>query len=142
MSTKKKGTYEVQATPAAGEEHPVAQAQAEPTRSRAALSPRCDIHETNEAVHLTADLPGVVEEDLEITLEKSVLTIRGRVAERRVEGFQRVYSELAEGDWVRSFQLSNEADTSRIQATLKNGVLRLSVPKHQPTVRKIAVRAG
>ena len=141
MTTRKKD-YEVRAAPVSGEAQALAAQQAEPTRARATFAPRCDIHETNGAVHLTADLPGVEERDLDITLEKSVLTIRGRVPERTIEGWQRVYSEFADGDWVRTFQLSNEVDASKIEATLKNGVLRLSVPKHQPSVRKIAVRGG
>jgi HSP20 family protein len=138
MTTKKKNTpYEVEP-----ERTENATTQPEPTNPRPTLVPRADIYETADAVHLVADMPGVDERSVEVTLEKNVLTISGRVTPPGApQGWQRVYSELADGDWKRSFQLSNEADTQSIRATVKNGVLRLSVPKRQPAHRKIEVLA-
>jgi HSP20 family protein len=115
----------------------------EPERMRpgAVLTPRADIFETKDAVHLIADMPGVDETSVDITLEKNVLTISGRPTLQEVEGCRRVYSEFRAGEYVRSFQLSNEVDASNIQATVKNGVLKLSVPKRKPSTRKITISA-
>jgi HSP20 family protein len=132
---KKNPSYEVEA-----ERAQRAAAEPEPTHSRPSLVPRADIYESEDAVQLVADLPGVDEKSVEVTLEKNVLTISGRVTPPSPgEGWQRVYSELRDGDWTRSFQLSNEVDTQAIRATVKNGVLRLSVPKRKPAQRKIEV---
>lgn len=117
----------------------------ERTLARPVFSPRADIYEAGGTVHLLADMPGVDERSIDVTLEKSVLTITGRVEPRMprtIEGYRRVYSEFQEGDWSRSFQLSGDVDSSRIEARMKNGVLHVSLPKVQPAQKKIAVLAG
>jgi len=113
--------------------------QPERTRARPVLTPRADILETEDGVHLIADMPGVDENNVDVTLEKNVLTITGNATLPEVEGYRRVYSEFGEGDYQRVFQLSNEVDSAEIKATVKNGVLRLSVPKRKPSTRKIPV---
>jgi HSP20 family molecular chaperone IbpA len=115
---------------------------AERTRDRPAFVPRSDIYETKEAIYVVADLPGVHEDAVEITVEKDVLTINGYVESVAPEGYALAYTEYRVGDYQRSFSLSNRIDQENIGATLKNGVLSLRLPKVSPTTRKITVKAG
>ncbi len=115
---------------------------AERTRAQVAFIPRVDIYETNDAIMMIANMPGVDENGVDITLEKGVLTIKGYVPPTKFEGYSLVYSEYREGDYERSFTLSNEINQDAIEATMKDGVLRLRLPKVSPTTRKIAVKAA
>ncbi len=120
----------------------VAKTGAERTRSRLAFVPRADIYETNEAIVLLADMPGVDETTLDITLENDVLTINGYVNTSYPEGYGLAYGEYRVGDYQRSFTLSDKINRNKIEATVKDGVLRLYLPKAEPSTRKIAVVAG
>ena len=125
------------------EKREVAEADAERTRDRLAFVPRADIYETDGAIFVVADMPGVDESSLDITLENNVLTINGYVESVPPEGYSLSYAEYREGDYVRSFRLSDEIDRAGIEATLKDGVLSLSLPKiKEARRRKIAVKAG
>jgi HSP20 family molecular chaperone IbpA len=105
------------------------------------LKPRVDLYEAEDVILLVADLPGVNEDDINITLEKDHLTINGAVNERAPEGFRRVYSEFCYGDYERSFVLSNEIDRDNIEARFDNGVLTLSLPKAETAkARKITIQ--
>jgi HSP20 family protein len=124
-------------------EKQVVETEAERTRDRLAFVPRADIYETDEAIVVVADMPGVGEDTLDITLEKGVLTLNGVVEPETPEGYQLAYAEYRVGDYVRSFSLSNEIDQEAIEATLKDGVLRLTLPKiTEARTKKIAVKAG
>ena len=124
-------------------EKQVAEMEAERTRDRPAFVPRADIYETDEAIYVVADMPGVDEGSLDITLEKGVLTLNGAVEPAAPEGYSLAYAEYRVGDYVRSFSLSNEIDQEGIEATLKDGVLRLTLQKiTEAQTRKIAVKAG
>jgi HSP20 family protein len=124
-------------------EKQVAETEAERTRDRPAFVPRADIYETEEAIVVVADMPGVSEDSLDITLEKGVLTLNGIVEPEAPEGYSLSYAEYRVGDYVRSFSLSNEINQEAIEATLKDGVLRLTLPKvTEAQTRKIAVKAG
>jgi HSP20 family molecular chaperone IbpA len=115
----------------------------ERTRTRRLYIPRVDIFETGEAVVLLADMPGVSEEDVDVTLEKNVLTITGYVQASEREGYSLAYSEYSEGDYERTFVLSDEVDRSRIEATMKDGVLKLLLPKSEALkTRKIEVHSA
>jgi HSP20 family molecular chaperone IbpA len=117
--------------------------EAERTRDRPAFVPRADIYETEKAIYVVADMPGVDETSLDITLEKGVLTLNGAVEPDAHEGYSRAYSEYRVGDYVRSFSLSDEIDQEAIEATLKDGVLRLTLPKiTEVQTRRIEVKAG
>ncbi len=124
------------------EKQEIAETGAERTRSRLAFVPRTDIYETNEAIVLVTDMPGVDESTLDITLENDVLTINGYVEMAYPEGYGLAYGEYRVGDYERSFTLSNKVDRNKIEATVKDGVLRLHLPKAEPSMRKIAVTAG
>jgi HSP20 family molecular chaperone IbpA len=115
---------------------------AERIRARKAYVPRADIFETNEAIVVVADMPGVDQNSLDVTVEKSVLSLNGFVEPDHPANYSLVYAEYEEGDYQRHFTLSNEVDQDNIQATVKNGVLRLYLPKIGPVqAKKISVKA-
>jgi HSP20 family molecular chaperone IbpA len=114
----------------------------ERTRARLAFTPRTDIFETGENIIVIADMPGVSENSVEITLEKSVLTINGYVDDERPEGYTQSYAEYRVGDYYRRFTLSNTINQDKIEATVQDGVLSLTLPKLVPTTRKIVVKGG
>lgn len=113
----------------------------ERTRSGKVYSPAVDIVERKEDILLIADIPGVDDKSLEITLEKDVLTLDGRVETKLPEGHRLLISEYGTGDYHRVFKLSDEIDREKILATVKHGVLRLTLPKTEAVkTRKIPVR--
>lgn len=103
--------------------------------------PAVDIKEEKERFLITADLPGVDPKDIEITMDEGVLTLKGeRQSETREEeeGYKRV--ERVSGTFYRRFSLPDTADAERIEATGKNGVLEITLPKHEKLQpRKIKV---
>jgi HSP20 family protein len=116
---------------------------AERTRETRCYVPRVDIYETDGNIVVVADMPGVDESSVDITLEKNVLTINGYVQLAQPENYDLAYSEYGIGDYQRSFTLSNEIDQEKIEAVVKDGVLRLLLPKAGPAkTKKIAVRAA
>jgi len=114
--------------------------EAEQTRAGKVFVPRADIYETQEQLLILADMPGVKDDGIDITLEQNILTIYGRVEQPHLEGYTLAYSEYGVGDFRRVFALSNEIDRDGIQATIKNGVLKLILPKSKRAMpKKIAV---
>ena len=101
----------------------------ERTRPAKVYTPAVDIVEKKDEIVVVADMPGVDERSVDITLEKNILTIYGKVETEAPKGHRLVYSEYGTGDYARSFTISEEVDRDRIQATVKNGVLRLVLPK-------------
>lgn len=115
----------------------------ERTRECQCFTPRADIYETEDNIVVVADLPGVDENSVDITLEKNILTINGYVDYREPEGYSLAWAEYEVGDYQRSFRISNEIDRDKIEATIKDGVLRLYLPKlEQAKLKKIAVKVG
>jgi HSP20 family molecular chaperone IbpA len=111
--------------------------------SRSVFLPPADIYETRDNIVVLAEMPGVAPNGVDITLERRVLTIRGRSAANEHSGYQRVYNEYADGDYERSFTLSENIDRDRIEATLKNGVLHLVLPKAETAkARRIELKTG
>lgn len=106
----------------------------ERTRSRRIYTPAVDIIERDEDILLIADMPGVDEQSVDITLEKDVLTIDGKVDTAMPEGYRPLASEYGVGDYHRVFNLSDEIDKEKIKATVRNGILRLTLPKAE-TIR-------
>ena len=105
--------------------------------------PRVDIYETREALFLIADMPGVDDKTVDVELEKNILTISGRVDDGKVKDHTLVFSEYEVGDYERTFTLSDEIDREKIKATVKQGVLRLELPKAEKVKpKKIAIQAA
>jgi HSP20 family protein len=114
-------------------------AGAEPTRPGAVFSPAVDIFETSEAITVLADMPGVKADGLTIDLRESVLSIDGRVAEVTGEEHA-VLREYETGSFRREFKLTKLIDQAKIDALLRDGVLRLTLPKAEAArPRKIEV---
>jgi HSP20 family molecular chaperone IbpA len=114
----------------------------ERTRSKKLYTPPVDITEEKDSLFLIADMPGVDEHSVDITLEKNVLTIYGRVEPDVPDNHRLVSAEYGIGDYQRTFTLSDEIDREKIQASVKNGVLRLTLPKAEAAkTRKIPVNA-
>lgn len=120
----------------------VEQSNAERTRPGVAFVPRVDIYETDAGIHIVCDMPGVDENSLDIVLEKNVLTLNGYVTPQQPEGYTLAYAEYRVGDYQRRFTLSNEIAQEKIEATVKDGILRLLLPKASPSSRKIAVKGA
>ncbi|MBN2451964.1 MAG: Hsp20/alpha crystallin family protein [Lentisphaeria bacterium] len=107
------------------------------------FSPRVDIRETETEFLILADMPGVDETSVSIDLEGSELAIRGSFVPKPPEGYSLTYQEYASGDYERSFTLGDSVDRNGIQAVVRDGVLRLTLPKaREAQPRRIAVKAG
>ena len=119
-----------------------ASASAERDRQRAAL-PAVDVFEDAGGITLLADMPGVPKEQLELQVDGEALSIEGAVQPRTPEGLEAIYAEVRVPRYRRSFTLSRELDTTRIDANLKDGVLTLRIPKQaHAQSRRIPVTAG
>jgi len=105
-------------------------------QERAVYRPMVDILDTAGDVVLLADLPGVDESHLDLTLDKNVLTIRGAVQQPSLEGYMPVRMEYGIGDFERVFTISDDVDRDRIEATVKDGVLQLTLPKTAHSARR------
>ena len=107
-----------------------------------AWTPSCDIREDKEHLTITLDLPGVKPEDVKLSLENQLLTIRGerrQVTEQSEERWHRY--ERSYGNFERSFSLPSTVDAERIQANIENGVLTVTLPKvERARPREIPIR--
>ena len=116
---------------------------AEQTRPGLIFTPAVDIFETDKEITLLADLPGVKAGALNIDLRENVLTLNGDVEAPEREGEMDVLWEYRTGKYYRQFNLSEMIDQSKIDAELKDGVLRLRLPKVESAQpRQITVRAS
>jgi len=116
---------------------------AERTRPGMTFTPAVDIFETEKELTLLADMPGVKADDLNIDLRDNTLTIEGDVQSPEGADEVGIFREYPIGKYFRQFTLSEVIDQPKIDATLKDGVLRLILPKvEKATPRKIAVNAG
>jgi HSP20 family molecular chaperone IbpA len=122
---------------------PAEKGTGERTQDRPVFLPWVDIYETETALVVAADLPGVNPESLEVNLERRVLSIYGRVDEDAPPGYSRVYREYEVGDFERQFTLSGDFDIDRIEADLTDGVLRLTIPRApERAAKRIDVRSA
>jgi HSP20 family molecular chaperone IbpA len=118
-------------------------AESERTKNIKIFKPKVDIYETQDAMVLIADVPGVDENSVEVILDKNVLKIHGTIEQSEEEKRRIFYAEYDIGDYQRTFTLSEEVDRENIEATVKNGVLRLVLHKAEPVkAKKIAIKAG
>jgi HSP20 family protein len=105
--------------------------------------PQADIYESKDSIILLADMPGIDQNSVDITLEKNVLTITGSVSPAEHKGQMLSHGEYLSGDYRRAFTLSNEIDRNGIEAVVKNGVLKLTLPKSKDSLpKKIVVKGG
>ena len=98
----------------------------EPART---FVPTTDIFETESALTIVLEMPGVGKDNVDISIEDNILTVQGRLDFAKYEGLQPVYTEYNIGHYRRRFSLSNRIDQDRISADMTDGVLTLVVPK-------------
>ncbi|MDQ5988017.1 MAG: Spore protein SP21 [Syntrophus sp. SKADARSKE-3] len=117
--------------------------ETERTRARKVYAPRVDIYETKDTMVLIADMPGIDENSVDVTLEKNILTITGDVPKHNYEGYSVIYSEYETGDYQRAFTISDDVNRDKINATVKNGVLKVTLPKAEKAkAKRIAIKAA
>jgi HSP20 family protein len=116
---------------------------AEATRPGPLFSPAVDIFEREKELVLLADMPGVEAKDLAIDLSDNVLTVSGDVKPPEGKSEADILREYRTGKYFRQFTVSEVIDQAKIGAELKDGVLRLNMPKVEAAKpRKITVKAG
>jgi len=110
------------------------------------FSPRVDVNESETAYEISAELPGLADKDIEITVVDGVLTLKGeKSSEQEVNEGNYYRQERAYGSFERSFRLPDEIEADKVEANFKNGVLTVGLPKSeeaQSVVHKVEVKAG
>ena len=102
--------------------------------------PVTDIFETDQALTVVLEMPGVSKESVQVGVENDVLTINGQIDFSKYEGLQPLYIEYNIGNYSRSFQISSKIDQDGIKAELKDGVMTLVLPKAEKAKpRRISV---
>ncbi|MEJ2286483.1 MAG: Hsp20/alpha crystallin family protein [Desulfobacterales bacterium] len=116
---------------------------AEQTKPGLVFTPSVDIFENDKELVLLADMPGVQANALNIDLRDNTLTLDGDVEPLEAEGEEDVLIEYEVGKYYRQFSVSEMIDQEKIDAQLKDGVLRLTLPKDEKAApRSITVQAG
>lgn len=109
------------------------------------ISPRIDIIEGDREIKVSAELPGVDEKDIEVSLTKDTLTIKGEKKESREDKGKDYYRmERSYGSFTRTIPLPTEIDTEKVDAAFKKGILTITLPKTAKAVKetkKIAVKS-
>jgi HSP20 family protein len=108
-----------------------------------AILPAVDIFENESGITVQADMPGVSRDRLDVHIDSDTLAIEGVADIPMPAGMDAIYADIRSKRYQRSFSLSRELDTERIEANLKDGVLTLHIPKreeHRP--RRIEVQTG
>jgi HSP20 family protein len=114
-----------------------------PQRPEPTLLPPVDIVEDAGGITLTADLPGVDQSELSIGIDGRTLTLDAPLRLGEANSLVSVYAEVRANRYQRSFELSSELDTTQVDASLKDGVLTLRLPKlEQAKPRRIEVKVG
>lgn len=114
------------------------------TFEQSAAMPRIDVHETEKELRISAELPGMTEKDIDVSLSKDMLTISGekkQESEENVKGWYRM--ERCYGSFTRSISLPCEVDQDHCQASFKNGVLTVTLsksPQAQARVKSIPIK--
>jgi len=106
------------------------------TEQRPVYRPAVDIVNGPSEVVVWADVPGVDETHLDVTLDKNVLTIRGTVEPTTFEGFTPYQTEYGVGNFERTFTVSDDVSRDGIEASVKDGVLQLKLPKTARSARQ------
>ena len=115
-------------------------------QERLTSAPRVDIYEKAAEFVLVANMPGVSEKTVDVSLEGNELTVRGEVVEHTPKGGggeHLAYSEYRPSRYRRTFTLTDEIDETKVEASMKNGVLRVTLPKSDTAKpRTIDVQLG
>lgn len=115
----------------------------QPQEQQRAVLPAVDVFEDESGITVLADMPGVSKDELELKVEGDTLSIEGAVRTLAPEGLEALYAEVRVPRYRRTFTLSRELDTTRIEANLKEGVLTLRMPKQAyAQARRIPVTAA
>ncbi len=102
--------------------------------------PNTDIFESEDALTVVMEMPGVERKDIDIRLENDVLRVEGRIDFAKYEGMEPVYTEYNIGHYARAFTLSEKIDQDRISAELDDGVLTLTLKKAEAAMpRRITI---
>jgi HSP20 family molecular chaperone IbpA len=118
-----------------------AEAQAVAREAEAALRPPVDIFEDAHGITVQAEMPGVAKDRLNVQADRNSLVIEGEVAIDVPAGMEALYADVQSTRYARTFVLSGELETDRIEANLKDGVLTVRIPKRAEfRPRKIEVR--
>jgi HSP20 family protein len=105
-------------------------------------TPLIDIHETDEAIVVEADMPGVDRSGVEVKIDKGILTIVGHVTRKPVaEDVTQLYEEFIPGDFYRAFSLGEDIDEEKVSGGINDGVLTVTLPKGRKSrIRRIEVK--
>lgn len=110
-----------------------------------AFSPKVDVNETDNEIKISAELPGMDEKDIDVSLQSNMLTIKGEKKEEKEDKGKDFYRmERSYGSFSRSIQLPVEVETDKVDAKFKKGVLSITLPKTARAVaetKKIAIKA-
>ncbi|RQR46043.1 MULTISPECIES: Hsp20/alpha crystallin family protein [unclassified Burkholderia] len=121
----------------------VTRRDAEQATRRITLTPAVDIYESNHGVTLWADLPGVTKDKLDVKVHDSSLSIEAEAVVPTPANLRLQHAEVREPHFARTFTLSPDFDTSKIEASLQDGVLKLTIPRRdEARPRRIEVRTG
>jgi HSP20 family protein len=124
-------------------DNPAVSKQAKSASAEAALMPPVNVFEDAAGITLYADLPGVPKDKLSLQVEADTLTIEGEVSLDTPEGMEATHAEISLPRYRRVFTLSKELDSEKVSAELRNGVLKLRIPKAEHAQpRRIEVKAG
>ena len=136
--SEKNELQEVETTPVEKKEG--GRSDIETTRGERYVNPNVDIYETDNELVLVADVPGVAKDGVDLKLEDGVLEV---TAHRLLAGEEAAYSEYRPASYYRAFRVSDEIDSEKIDASLQEGVLTVTLPKSpKAKPRKIEVKAG
>lgn len=115
----------------------------EKTKNAVTYIPNVDISETKEGLVILADLPGVGENDVNVSLENDVLSIEAHVTPDTMNGHKLAYREYGIGDYSRAFTINEHIDRDKIEARMKDGVLRIVLLKAESAKPKtIPIQRG
>jgi HSP20 family molecular chaperone IbpA len=103
--------------------------------------PTADIFETEDALHVVLEMPGVEKDNIDVSVREGVLSVEGRLDFSKYKDLHPLYTEYNVGNYSRSFRLSSAIDQDKIGAELRDGVLSLTLPKvEQAKPRTIQIR--
>lgn len=104
-------------------------------------APLVDIYEDDLNIYIVADMPGVRPDDVEVSVRRHELVVNGRIVQERYPDEWPIYQEYQPGHWHRHFQLTDDVDRERIDASISKGILTVTLPKSARTkAKRIKVR--